>query len=189
MILNKFFGHIECSDIIREFFPNFCDHWGALGKQVNNIVILTFSNLLIITIFSAFSVFGDGSKLGDFTNNYLIIFPFAITKFYNFILMNCLVNIIDENNIDLLSSSTIISAFLFIYNLFSYFLTDLLDLSVKTLILIQFIIGAICCIVIIIPILIIIVIAIYYLFKGLGYCLYYCCYCLCTCLCHICGKE
>ena len=189
IILNKIFGHIECSELIQEILPNFCGRMGDFGKQVNNIVILTFSNLLIITIFSAFSVFGDGSKLGDFTNNYLIIFPFALTKFYNFILMNCLVNIIDENNIDLLSSSTIISAFLFIYNLFSYFLTDLLDLSVKTLIFFQFIIGAICCIVIVIPTLILIVIAIYYLLKGLGYCLYCCCYCLYSCLCLICCHD
>ena len=113
--------------------------------------------------------------MGDFTNKYLIILPFALTKFYNFILMNCLVNLMDENNIDILSSSTIISLFLLIYNLFSYILTDFLDISEKSLILFQFIIGLVCLSLVIIVI-VILVLAIVFsaIFAAICCCLYCC---------------
>ena len=88
------------------------------------------------------SFFGN-KDLKDFTDNYLILFPFALTKFYNFILMNSLVSVIDSNNIDLLSNSTIISLFLSIYQIFVFIIINLLNCSTDGLILFQFIFGLI----------------------------------------------
>ena len=94
-----------------------------------------------MTIFSGFACFG-GQNLKDFTINYLIIVPYALTKFYNFVLMNCLVNIIDYGNIDLLSNSAIISIFLMIYSFISTLIVDIfLNNIVNELFLFQFILG------------------------------------------------
>ena len=176
-VLNKFLGNINitkcCLSKLNEKFD--FDKLEDFHKQINNIVILVLSNIIIITIFSGFSLFGTGSGLSDFTNKYLIILPFALTKFYNFILMNCLVNLMDENNIDILSSSTIISLFLLIYNLFSYILTDFLDISENSLILFQFIIGLICLSLVIIAIVILVLIIVFSAIFATICCCLYCC--------------
>ena len=147
-LINSLISQMACvenfiSNIKEKVFEKY-DSVKYFEKQINNVVILVLIHLFINTIFSGFSLFGK-QILKNITNKYLSIFPFALTKFYNFILMNCLVNIMDENNMDLLSSSVVASFFLMIYNLFSYFLTDLLDLSEKVLIFFQFIVGSIFC--------------------------------------------
>jgi hypothetical protein len=179
-VLNKFLGNIGiikcCLSKLNDKIDNYnFRKLGDFEKQINNIIILVLSNIVVITIFSGFSLFGTESGLSDFTNKYLIIFPFALTKFYNFILMNCLVNLMDENNIDILSSSTIISLFLLIYNLFSYFLTDFLDISEKSLILFQFIIGLICLSVVVIAIAILVLILVCSAIFATICCCLHCC--------------
>ena len=104
---------------------------------------MTTTNFFFVTIFSGFSAFGS-EGLQNFTTKYLISFPLALTKFYIFLLMNCVLNIIDSGkNIDLLSNSTLISIFLFLYGLISSVFTDILDIDEKTLIIFQFVIGII----------------------------------------------
>ena len=109
-----------------------------VDNQKGNISIITLVNIFFVIIFSGFYCFGSES-LKNFTDKYLIILPFALTKFYNFILLNCLINIIDYGNIDLLSNSTIVSLFLLLYKLVAFLITDIIDCSVEGLILFQFI--------------------------------------------------
>jgi len=103
---------------------------------------LTIWNCFIVTIFSGFSLFGS-DNLKDFTNKYLILIPYALTKFYYFILINSLVKDLDSDNLDLLSNSTIISLFLLIYKIIAWIFTDFLGLGIETLYLFQFIFGLI----------------------------------------------
>ena len=112
------------------------------GKNVGNLSGITISNIFFVTIFSGFSYFGN-ETLKNFTNKYLILFPLGLTKFFYFILINSLVNIVDYHNIDLLSNSTIISLFFFIYKMIAIIITDILDLNADTLICFQFIMGMI----------------------------------------------
>ena len=109
-----------------------------LDLQRVNVSLILIVNTFFVIIFSGFSYFGP-EGLKNFTNNYLIVFPFALTKFYNFILLNCLINIIDYGNIDLLSNSTIVSLFLLLYKLLTFLFTDIIGISIDGLILFQFI--------------------------------------------------
>ena len=95
-------------------------------------------NIIFTIIFSGFSSFG-AKGLKEFTDNYLIIIPFSLTKFYYFLLMNNLVNVIDNNNIDLLSNSTVVSLFLSSYNIVANIITVILDVDTEKLIFFQFI--------------------------------------------------
>ena len=104
------------------------------------IVLLTITNFFITTIFSGFSIFGS-KELQNFTSYYLVPFPLALNKFYIFLLMNCLLNIMDNGNIDILSNSAIISIFLMVYNLTTFVFTDLLDIGENALIIFQFSFG------------------------------------------------
>ena len=119
---------------------NFTDYlWELTG--------ITLMNAFIVTIFSGFSAFGKG-KFKEFTDNYLILLPHALTKFYYFILFNSLVKTMDTNNLDLLSNSSIISLFLMIFRLVSSVLVELIN--IKILLIFQFVFGLIVSIVIII---------------------------------------
>ena len=115
-------------------------------KKIESDIIrlsgLTIWNCFIVTIFSGFSLFGN-DNLKDFTNKYLILIPYALTKFYYFILINSLVKDLDSDNLDLLSNSTIISLFLLIYKIIAWIFTDFLGLSIDILYLFQFIFGLI----------------------------------------------
>ena len=111
-----------------------------MNKQIWSTVFLTISNLFFTTIFSGFLIFGS-DILKDITLKYLITFPIALTKFYIFILTNCLLNTMDYGNIDLLSNSAIISLFLSVYHFLSFIITDILDITPYILIILQFSIG------------------------------------------------
>ena len=110
---------------------------GEYIKQRFGTVILTISNLFFTTIFSGFLIFGN-EVLKDFTLRYLITLPIALTKFYIFILTNCLLNIMDYGNIDLLSNSIIISVFLSVFHILTFIITDIIDIEPRILIIIQF---------------------------------------------------
>ena len=116
---------------------------GEYIKQRFGTVILTISNLFFTTIFSGFLIFGN-EVLKDFTLRYLITLPIALTKFYIFILTNCLLNIIDYGNIDLLSNPIIISVFLSVFHSLTFVITDIIDIEPRILVIIQFSIGILC---------------------------------------------
>ena len=111
-----------------------------IESDIYRLTGLTIWNCFIVTIFSGFSLFGS-DNLKDFTNKYLILIPYALTKFYYFILINSLVKDLDSDNLDLLSNSTIISLFLLIYKIIAWIFTDFLGLSIETLYIFQFIFG------------------------------------------------
>ena len=111
-------------------------------KQRWSTEILTIFNVFFTTIFSGFLLFGNDTLI-DITLNYLITLPIAMTKFYNLILTNCLLNSMDYGNIDLLSNSMMISLFLTVYHLLSFLITDFIDVKSRILIIIQFSIGII----------------------------------------------
>ena len=93
---------------------------------------------IINTVFTGFSVFGK-KKLKSFTDNWLCLYPISRTKFFNFILVEKLVNILDEENIDILSNSLIITLFFFIYDVIIFLITDFAEFDSDNLILFQFI--------------------------------------------------
>ena len=120
-----------------------------IGDKILKLIGISIWNFLFVIIFSGFSFFGK-KELKEFTDNYLAIIPFTLSKFYNFVLMNNLVIVIDNNNIDLLSNSTVVSILLTIYNILADIIIKILDFNVEFLILIQFIFS----LVIIIPLII-----------------------------------
>ena len=138
-------------------------------KQIWSTTFLTISNLIFTIIFSGFLIFGP-DILKEITLKYLITFPIALTKFYNFILTNCLLNTMDYGNIDLLSNSLIISLFLMVYNLLSFLFTEIIiDVEPRILIILQFGVG------IFFPLLFFILIIVHD-----------CCYCRCSYSCTEC---
>ena len=110
--------------------------------EIYRLFGLTIWNSFIVVIISGFSLFGN-DVLKDFTNKYLILLPYAITKFYYFILMNSLVKDLDSENIDLLSNSLIISLFLLVYQVIAWIFTDLLEPNLERVYFFQFIFGLI----------------------------------------------
>ena len=130
----------ECRDKVKKSFMETINKGEEeINAQKGNISLITLVNIVFVVIFSGFSYFGS-ENLKNFTDKYLIIFPLALTKFYYFILLNCLINIIDYGNIDLLSNSTIVSLFLLIYKLIAFLFTDVINCSADGLILFQFIV-------------------------------------------------
>ena len=111
-----------------------------IESDIYRLTGLTIWNCFIVTILSGFSLFGS-DNLKDFTNKYLILIPYALTKFYYFILINSLVKDLDSDNFDLLSNSTMISLFLLIYKIIAWIFTDFLGLNIDALYLFQFIFG------------------------------------------------
>jgi len=113
---------------------------GNYAEYIYELTGITIWNSFIVTVFSGFSAFGTG-HLKEVTDNYLILLPYALTKFYYFILVNSLVKKMDADNLDLLSNSTIISLFLVIYKVISSILIEVI--SIKALILFQFVFAMI----------------------------------------------
>ena len=128
--------------ILNKTFCFWCKFKDDISQETINLTRAVIYNLIIVIIFSGFSSFGKPG-LRNFTDNYLSLIPIAITKFYYFILMNNLITIVDKNNIDLLSNSTVVSLFLSIYNISASFFVDILNINVKGLVLFQFIFGLI----------------------------------------------
>ena len=166
----------ECRDKVKKSFMETINKGQEeINAQQGNISLITLVNIVFVIIFSGFSYFGSES-LKNFTDKYLIIFPFALTKFYYFILLNCLINIIDYGNIDLLSNSTIVSLFLLIYKLIAFLFTDVINCSTEGLILFQFIF----CLIILGIFVIVLIIA------GLAYAIFWV---ICTLICACCCKK
>ena len=122
--------------ILNKTFCFWCKFKDDISQEIINLTRAVIYNLIIVIIFSGFSSFGKPG-LRNFTDNYLSLIPIAITKFYYFILMNNLITIVDKNNIDLLSNSTVVSLFLSIYKISASFFVDILNINVKGLVLFQ----------------------------------------------------
>ena len=155
-----FYNRIEkVTDCSFESFFKDIDKTKEFDNQMISFLVLGFFDFFFVTILSGFSSYGN-EELKNFTDNYLIIIPFALTKFYNFVLLNCLVNIIDDGNIDILSNSIIVSSFLMSYSFLRIFIIDiLLDISAEKLILFQFIFGISIIVIIIILFILAIIVA------------------------------
>ena len=101
--------------------------------------------IMFTTLFSGFSLFGKAS-LRNFTEKYLELVVIALVKFYNFFIMKRIITSYDDDNVNLMSNSMVISLFLIIYNLISYLFTDIFFSDQKyerKFILFQFIFGII----------------------------------------------
>ena len=129
-IIIALFNRIRCFDNSNQIYTQY----------LYQLTGVTIWNAFIVTIISGFSAFGVG-QFKEFTDNYLILLPYALTKFYYFILINSLVKKMDDDNLDLISNSTIISLFLMIFKFIASILTELLD--IKELLLFRFIFGSI----------------------------------------------
>ena len=131
----KLFG--RCFDLKEE---------NDLNKKIINLMGIADVNIILVIIFSGFSLFGR-KELKNLTDNYLAIVPYSLTKFYYFSLMNSLVSEIDDDNVDLLSNSTVVSVILTLYNLATNIIIYIiLDCSPDSLIFFQFILS--CCFII-----------------------------------------
>lgn len=100
------------------------------------IVVIYFCNIII----SGFSYFGK-KKLKSVADNWLLLGPLSCAKYINFLILDKLVGVLDEENIDILSNSFIMTCIFFIYDIIVFIISDLLDIDSDTLILFQFIIG------------------------------------------------
>ena len=96
---------------------------------------------IIIAILSGISYFGIEKKrilINDRIHNIIIMIPIAYTKFINLVVMNTLVKISDDDNeMDILSSSFVLTSIFVIYDIIVFMVIDFLDLEINTLILIQ----------------------------------------------------
>ena len=111
-------------------------------KNFNNFSTLATFFYTYIIIISGFSAFNK-KKLKSVTDDWLIVIPLAYTKYINFLVLDKLISIIDEENIDVLSNSFIITSIFFTYDILVFFVTDIIDCDSDNLILFQFIVGII----------------------------------------------
>ena len=74
-------------------------------------------------------------------DDYLILFPLSWAKFFNFMIIESFVNILKEEEIDILSSSFIMTCFFFVYDIIVFIITDLIDLKSDIIIIFQFAFG------------------------------------------------
>ena len=109
-------------------------------KDLNFFIGYSFFFNVINILFSGFSAFGK-NKLKSRTDNWFNLLSISCTKFYNFLLLEKLVDFLDDENIDILSNSVIITSVFFIYDVLIFLITDILEISSEHLILFQFIIG------------------------------------------------
>ena len=101
------------------------------------MIISIYSYNIII---SGFSSFGK-KKLKNAADDWLLLIPLGYAKYINFLVLDKLVGILDEENIDILSNSFIMTCIFFIYDIIVFIVSDLFDIDSDTLILFQFIIG------------------------------------------------
>ena len=101
------------------------------------LIIFIYSYNIII---SGFSSFGK-KKLKNVADDWLLLIPLGLTKYINFLVLDKLVGVLDEENIDILSNSFIMTCIFFIYDIVVFIVSDLFDIDSDTLILFQFIIG------------------------------------------------
>lgn len=140
--LSIYIGSFLLLSLINRYICN-CKCGDPIFSETFSIILIAFFSTFLSILFSGLSSFGN-KNISDFTNDYLILISLASLRYFYFIIMNSLVNMLDENNIDILSNSTIISIFFSIYKMISSTFTDVLDLDEKNLIIFQFIFGIIC---------------------------------------------
>ena len=124
------FNRIKCFEGLEKTF----------NGELHQLTGITILNVFIVTILSAISLSGI-NVLKNFINNYLIVFPYALTKFIYFILINISIKDLYLDNMKLISYSTIISSFILIYKLIAGIFIYFLNPSLDALYLFQFIFG------------------------------------------------
>jgi hypothetical protein len=110
------------------------------AKNYAGFSLFSFFFYIVDIILSAFSRFGSANSRNR-ANNIPILLPIAYSKYLNFVVMDTLVSILDENNVDILSNSFVLTSVFVIYDIFAFIITDLIGISSDALILNQFIFG------------------------------------------------
>lgn len=77
---------------------------------ISFVIIISYFEIIVL---SGLSFFGK-NKLKKVVDDYLILFPLSWAKFFNFMIIESFVNILKEEEIDILSSSFIMTCF-FLY--------------------------------------------------------------------------
>ena len=109
-----------------------------IGKTIQYYDSLDFH--IVIIVFSALSFFCRKiTDIKDAIDNWAIIIPISYAKFYNFLLIDKLVDAMDKEKIDLLTNSFIMSFIFFIYDIIVFIISDLIDCDSDYLILFQLI--------------------------------------------------
>ena len=93
---------------------------------------------LVIILLSALSFFCK-NETKDAIDNWVILIPMSYAKFFNFLLIDKLVNAMNIEKIDILTNSFIMTFIFFIYDIIVFIISDLIDCDSDYLILFQFI--------------------------------------------------
>ena len=91
-------------------------------------------------IISGLSLFGT-AQLKKIIDKWIVLLTIAYTKYLNFVLLDTLVTILDENNIDILSNSFIMTSIFVLYDSYVFIVTDFIGFGVRFLIFTQIIFG------------------------------------------------
>ena len=108
-------------------------------KCYSIFVIIFFGFNIALTAISIFFK----NKIKKFIIDWLSIIPLANTKYINFLLLEKLVGLLDEENIDILSNSLIMTSVFFVYDIIVFLVTDMANFNSDDLIRFQFVIGII----------------------------------------------
>ena len=109
------------------------------GKNFAGYTFFSFIFYFLDMIIAALSVSKKNISLKNFVNKRVIILPLSYTKYINFIVTDQFISILDEDNIDILSNSFIFTCFFIIYDMIVFIISDIIDLSLDTLTIVQFI--------------------------------------------------
>ena len=109
-------------------------------RDINFFQCSTFFFTAINIILSGISSIGK-YNLKKNIDNWWCLFSISCKKYFNFLLLDKLVNILDDENIDILSNSFIMTCIFFIYDIIIFLITELVELNSDSLILYQVIIG------------------------------------------------
>ena len=109
-------------------------------KSYNYYPIFVIVFYVYNTTISGLYIFAK-KNIKNLIDDWLIIPSLAYTKYINFIVIRKLVGILDEESLDILSNSLIMTSVFFIYDIIVFIITDFIECNSDYLIFFQFIIG------------------------------------------------
>ena len=137
LFYRSIFGLIRILIMVYHFFEYETEKKDEDFTGISFSIIISYMDIIV---FSGFSIFGK-NKLKKVTDEYLILIPLSWAKFFNFAVIESLVNILKEEEIDILSSSFIMTCIFFVYDIIVFIITDLIDLKSDIIIIFQFAFG------------------------------------------------
>ena len=110
---------------------------GKNYKGFSQIAIVFYVGDMLISGLSLFSK----KKIKIIVNNWISMLPIAYTKFMNFLVLDRLLRVLDDENRDILSNSLIFTSIFFIYDIIIFLVTDIANFKEDNLVRFQLIFG------------------------------------------------